>query len=175
LWKKKIEGDCVNSIKASLSILAVIVCASVLQAEIYRWTDENGVTRYSNEPPAKQEKVDIVFEEYKYDEAADKKRTSQDNQEIDALLEEIEKQDRKASLERRKKLAAAKKDQPLSQAELIKAEEQRLQNKIVELEALPFDHFGSEQKRRAHINYYRGRLEFLQNNPDKYFSESQQP
>jgi hypothetical protein len=34
----------------------------------------------------------------------------------------------------------------------------------------PLDYFGSERNKRARIGYYRYRLEALNTDPDKYFS-----
>ena len=159
-----------NHFKIFLTMLFIIFCITKLKAEIYYWTDENGVKRYSNSPPANVENVTILFKEYQFDKVADQKRRDADHKELKKLIEKIEKEDRRARMEEKSRLQEAKSNQLPSQEELIEAEKQRLQKKILELEARPFSYFGSEQKRRAHIDYYKKRLEVLRYYPDKYFS-----
>ena len=146
-------------------------------AEIYQWVDENGVKRYSNTPPADAEDAKIIFNEKPFDESAHQKRIEADQRALDKLLEQVAEEDRQAALQQRQKLEEANQDQTLSQQDLITAEKRRLMDKINELEALPFSHFGSENKRRTQINYYRERLRLLEKNPDNYFSrpEKKQP
>lgn len=83
-----------------------------LDAEIYKWIDENGVKHYSNMPPANAENVEIVFGEIQYDEAADQERVKADQKETDALIEKNKKEEQQASKAEQKKLEEAKQDQP---------------------------------------------------------------
>ena len=55
--------------------------------------------------------------------------------------------------------------------ERIEAEKERLENKIAELEEQPLEYFGSQKNKRTRIGFYKYRLETLEQDPDKYFSE----
>ena len=55
--------------------------------------------------------------------------------------------------------------------ERIAAEKERLENKIAELEEQPLEYFGSQKNKRTRIGFYKYRLEILEQDPDKYFSE----
>jgi hypothetical protein len=62
----------------------------------------------------------------------------------------------------------------LSQEDKIAAEKEMLEAKIAELEEKPLDYFGSQKNKRVRIGYYRYRLEALNTDPDKYFSQPSQ-
>jgi len=83
-----------------------------LDAEIYKWIDENGAKHYSNMPPANAGDVEIVFGEIQHDEAADEERVKADQKETDALIEKNIKEKRQASEAEQKKLEEAKQDHP---------------------------------------------------------------
>ena len=53
----------------------------------------------------------------------------------------------------------------------IAAEKERLEAKIAELEEKPLEYFGSQKNKRTRIGFYKYRLETLEQDPDKYFSE----
>ena len=55
--------------------------------------------------------------------------------------------------------------------EMIVAEKERLEAKIAELEVKPLEYFGSQKNKRTRIGFYKYRLETLQKDPHKYFSE----
>ena len=61
-------------------------------------------------------------------------------------------------------------DQEISE-ERIEAEKERLEDKIAELEEQPLDYFGSQKNKRTRIGFYKYRLETLEKDPEKYFSE----
>ena len=91
-------------------LLSCIAATSSL-ADIYEWTDENGVKHYSNYAPAAKAKVLIKTKEDPYDEEADRERMEADRQEL-LELSRLEIAQREAELELReaeaeRKLAAA--------------------------------------------------------------------
>jgi len=91
-------------------LLSCIAATSSL-ADIYEWTDENGVKHYSNYAPAAKAKVLIKTKEDPYDEEADRARMEADRQEF-LELSRLEIAQREAELELReaeaeRKLAAA--------------------------------------------------------------------
>ena len=91
-------------------LLSCIAATSSL-ADIYEWTDENGVKHYSNYAPAAKSKVMMKTKEDPYDEAADRARVEAERQEF-LELSRLEIAQREAELELReaeaeRKLAAA--------------------------------------------------------------------
>jgi len=67
--------------------------------------------------------------------------------------------------------ADAAENQETSQEDKIAAEKERLEAKIAELEEQPLEYFGSQKNKRTRIGFYKYRLETLEQDPDKYFSE----
>ena len=64
-------------------------------------------------------------------------------------------------------------DQEISEDRIV-AEKERLEDKISELEAKPLEYFGSQKNKRTRIGFYKYRLETLEQDPDKYFSEPEE-
>ncbi len=58
--------------------------------------------------------------------------------------------------------------------EKIAAEKEMLESKIAELEEKPVEYFGSPKNKRTRVGFYKYRLEMLQQDPDKYFSEPEE-
>ena len=93
-----------KGLKISLLIAAQFFIASSLFADIYEWTDANGVKYFTNYAPPDNAKLLMKTEEVPYDEAADIERMEAEQQ--DQLeLERQEIAEREAELER--KLAEA--------------------------------------------------------------------
>ena len=65
-------------------------------------------------------------------------------------------------------------NQEPSQEDKIAAEKERLEAKIAELEEKPLEYFGSQKNKRTRIGFYKYRLETLEQDPDKYFSEPEE-
>jgi chromosome segregation ATPase len=152
-----------------LMVTLLWVPASV--ADIYTWTDENGVKHFGNQPPAGATDAKVIFKEESHDAAADQKREATENKEINELIRELEQEEKREAAEARKKAAEAEKNRKPTREERIAAEKQRLEEKIAELEEKPLDYFGSQKNKRVRIGYYRYRLETLMNNPQQYFNE----
>jgi len=144
---------------------------SAANAEIYTWTDENGVRRYSDSPPEDAEDARVIFPEYQFDESADKNRMAQDQEELKSLIKDIEAEDAEAQAEERKRAEEAEKNRKPTQEELIAAEKERLEKRIVFLEEQPLEFFGSQRNKTVRIGYYHYRLQELMQNPDQYFKQ----
>jgi hypothetical protein len=142
-----------------------------LNAEIYIWTDENGIKHFSDQPPADKKGVQVQVEShaYQYDEAADGQRTETEQKQLQDFIEEVDENYEKDQQEMRRKAEEAERDRPPSQEEKIAAEQQMLEQKISDLEAQPLEYFGSQKNKRVRIGYYRYRLEALLEDPDAYF------
>ncbi len=151
-------------------IFFIILCSASLNAEIYSWTDENGVKHYSNTPPDK-DNATVDFKEYKYDKKADTRRSEDENEVLKSLIKDMERTDRKEKEAAEKRAAEAEKNRPPTKEERIEAERKRLTDKIVELQETPLEYFGSFDNKRNRIGFYKYRLEALEQDPDQYFKE----
>lgn len=152
------------------AIFFICLGAAPLHADIYSWTDAKGIKHFSNQPPADVKHPVVVFEEYKHDSRADKQRFEMDQKQWQDLIDEINAEDEKSAAEARKKAAEAEKNRPLTEAEKIAREKQRLETIISDLEKKPLEYFGSFKNKRVRLGYYRYKLEELNRNPKKYFS-----
>lgn len=152
-------------------VLFAIIGISAASADIYTWTDANGIRHYSDRPPENVNDAVVVFPEYPYDEMADQKQFEMEQEEWNTLIDDIEAEDRNDREAERKRAEAeeAQKERAPTQQEIVDAEQQRLEQKIAELESQPLEFFGSQKNKRVRIGYYRYRLEALLQNPDEYF------
>jgi hypothetical protein len=90
-----------------MAVLKILLCtmvfclvASSLYADIYEWTDKDGVTHYTNYAPPPEARIIMKTEELPYDEAADRARLEAEREE-QLELTRLELADREAELERR--------------------------------------------------------------------------
>ena len=151
--------------------LTVLGVANPNAAEVYTWTDENGVKHFSDTPPPDAKGVKPGFKEYKYDEAADRQRTESDEKAIQEDITEINQEYAAAEKEKQRQAEEAEAKKPPTMEERIEDERTKLNLKIAELESLPLDHFGSQQNKIRSIGYYKYRLADLEKDPEKYFRE----
>jgi len=140
-------------------------------AEVYTWTDENGVKHFSDQPPADAKGAKPAFATYEYDEAADRQRTETDSEELQKVIQNIDEDYEKAQQEKKRRQEEAEANQPPTMEERVAAERERLNKKIAELEAQPLEFFGSQRNKIRALGYYNYRLEDLARDPEKYFSE----
>ena len=89
-----------NACKLFLSILLSCFSASSAMADIYEWTDVNGIKHYTNQAPAPGSGVLMKTEEEPYDESADRARMEAERQERQELAR-LELAQREAELELR--------------------------------------------------------------------------
>ena len=100
-----------KGLKILLLVAAGCLIAGSVQADIYEWTDANGVKHFSNFAPPDDARILMKTEEVPYDEAADLARMEADRQYQLQYQLEIAKQEiaaREAELERREAEAARK-------------------------------------------------------------------
>ena len=94
-WRFAMQG-----IKLLLFIAAGVLIAGSLQADIYEWTDENGVKHFTNYAPPDDATILMKTEEVPYDEAADRARIEADKKyQLELAMQEIAA--REAELQRR--------------------------------------------------------------------------
>jgi len=154
-----------------LAFTLTVLGVTHTKAEVYTWTDENGVKHFSDTPPAEAKGAKPVFKEYKYDEAADRQRTESDEKAIQKDITEINQEYAEAEQEKQRQEEEAEANAPPTMEEKIEDERTKLNLKIAELESLPLDHFGSQQNKIRSIGYYKYRLADLEKDPEKYFRE----
>ena len=154
-----------------LILAAMLLVTSALNADIYEWTDENGVKYFSNQPPPEHaDDAKVIFKEYEYNAAEDQKQIQLQQRESDNLLQETKTDEQSTEAESASDQPDTGENQQLSGEERIQAEKERLEKEIADLEGKPLSYFGSAQNKRARIGYYRYRLNTLMNNPDEYFN-----
>lgn len=159
--------------KFAIALLAIFLAGlfvTPLHADIYSWTDENGVKHFSNAPPADAQNVNVEFKEYQYNEKADRQRFEMEQEEWESVFREAEREEKKE----RQQAEAERRNRKPTRAELIESEKQRLLNKVTELEEKPLDYFGSYKNKRVRIGFYKYRLDTLMQDPDKYFNQPAQ-
>ncbi len=163
-----------KSLTVIILLLGILLWVPASYADIYTWTDENGVKHFGDQPPESATDAKVVFKEEPHDAAADQERTDTQNKELTELLRDLEEQERQEAVEARRKAAEAERNRKPTQQERVEAERQRLEEKIAELEEQPLEYFGSFKNKRVRLGYYRYRLEELLSNPDKYFNAPSQ-
>jgi HSP90 family molecular chaperone len=150
-----------KSIGMLLLLVMIFFGVSAVFADIYTWTDENGVRHYGDSPPEDAKDARVMFPEYQYDESADKNRTEQDQQQLKSLIKQIEKEAAADQAEEQRGIEEAQKNRQPTQQELIAAEKERLEKRIA----------GSQKNKTVRIGYYRYRLQELLEDPAKYFNQ----
>ena len=112
-----------KGLKILLLVAAGCLIAGSVQADIYEWTDANGVKHFTNYAPPEDARILMKTEEVPYDEAADLARMEADRQYQLQYQLEIAKQEialREAELERREAAAerrAAEAEERVRQAD----------------------------------------------------------
>ena len=138
--------------------------ATGAQAEIYSWTDENGVKHYSHAPPPDRSVPMKTAPEIKSAPTTDQEIEKINEENIDAILEELEKEEQaSASKEAETQKRSSRQDR-------IAAEREKLEEKIAWIEQLPPEAFTNSRSKQAIIGRYRYRMDQLDSNPDEYFN-----
>ena len=151
----------------TIVILFIFACLtpSELEAEIYFWTDENGVRHYSNTPPADRSVQIKTAREIRTSPEISQSRAKIDEENIEAILEEQDKADKSSAP------AAGTAQRDHSRQERIQIEQEKLEEKLAYLENLPPESFSNSRSRLAIIGRVRYRLEQLLSDPDGYFEK----
>ena len=116
----------------------VFICFSLsgiyADAQMYFWTDENGIRHFSNDsPPQEVEKYGMTHEEI-HDESADMERMEREREWQEKESRRIEDEKRKMDREKQKRADDAKQREAEAKAEAEKirqAEEQKRLEKIL--------------------------------------------
>jgi hypothetical protein len=159
----KIKGDGMKSIAIVMVFIFAGLAASGVQAEIYSWTDENGVKHYSHTPPPDRSVPIKSAPEIQSTATTDQKIEKINEENIDAILEELEKEEQASAPK------TSKTPKPSSRQERIAAEKEKLEEKIAWLEQLPPQAYTNTRSKQAIIGRYQYRMDQLDSNPDEYF------
>lgn len=151
---------------ALVSIL--MICALIgsdVQAEIYSWTDENGVKHFSHTPPPERSIPVKTAPEIKSDPSAYALQEVINETNIETVIKQMDQADAASPP------TAASTKKPPSRSERIATEAEKLQEKIAWLEQLPPKAYANTRSKQAIIGRYRYRLTQLQSDPEAYFKE----
>jgi hypothetical protein len=160
----------VHVFTVSMLALLVILFVPPLHADIYSWTDGNGVKHFSNVPPPDMNSTVDVKRAYVYDEDADEERWELEKEEWDALEQKLKNTE---ELEAAANEAKAEiRDNAKRMDERIEREKYILQTEIDRLERMPASSFSEQLNgKRAAIAFYRARLQILEDDPERYFNK----
>ena len=142
-----------------LGILIILFISSPVGAQVYKWVDENGVTRYSDSPPPEGVESYETEDEIAYDEAADKARTEDDARAVEeynqmkAQQEELDKQMEEAKAQ----------EADAERIEAIKAEQQKVEEEL----ATKSRHIrGRARRDLKNLRYYESQLASTPDTPE---------
>ena len=151
----------------SIAMVMVFIFAGLaapgVQAEIYSWTDENGVKHYSHTPPPDRSVPIKAAPEIKSATKTDQEIEKINEENIDAILEELEKEDQASASK------SARATKTSSRHDRIAAEREKLEEQIAWVEQLPPEAFTNSRSKQAIIGRFRYRMDQLDSNPDEYF------
>jgi hypothetical protein len=146
-----------------LVFIFISLAATGVRAEIYSWTDENGVKHYSHTPPPDRSVPVKTAPEIQSDSITDQKIEKLNEENVDAILKALEKEEQAPAPK------PAKIQKPPSRQDRIAAEKEKLEEKIAWLEQLPPEAYANARSKQAIIGRYRYRMEQLESNPNEYF------
>jgi hypothetical protein len=135
-----------KGLKIFFFVTASCLIAAPLYADIYEWTDENGVKHFTNYAPPATAKILIKTEELPYDEAADRERIEAERQ-LQLELERLEAAEKEAEITR----LAAEAERKAAEADRYSEEVRRQADKYLE-EAKNDRHY---YRSYGYFGYYR--------------------
>jgi hypothetical protein len=152
-----------KSITMVMVFIFIGLTVSGVQAEIYSWTDENGVKHYSHTPPPDRSVPATTAPEIQPDPTTDQQIQKINEENIDAILEALDKEE-DASAQK-----PARVQKPSSRQERIAAQKEKLEEKIAYLKQLPPEAYANTRSKQAIIGRLQYRMQLLLSNPDEYF------
>ena len=171
LWANFYQTICIkiSPFAMAMAIVLILMTASQLEANVYSWTDSNGVKHFSNSPPPSDKNSSIdVHQEIDYDREADEERWELDKKEWENLKQNLEQSEQKVIQER---YSGQNTQDSQGMAKKIENEKYRLELEINRLEKMPATSFSYDMDgKRAAIAFYKSRLKELETNPGRYFN-----
>lgn len=154
-----------------LSTLILLVTVN-LQADIYMWTDQDGVKRYSDTPPDETAEKVTVSQEV-VSKPVEEKTADMEDAELKRAVQELEPATKAAETESKpeqQQVRAEKKTAaPTDLERRIQAEKERLQSEIDRIEQLAVGPSLSIALKQAMLKEYKDKLEALEKSPETYF------
>ena len=161
----KILGNGMKTIAFVIIFIVNALIGSGVHAEIYSWTDENGVKHYSHTPPPERSIHIKSAPEIESDPTDYEIQEIINENNIEAIIKQMDEADTASPPK------ATASNKPPSRQDLINAESEKLLEKIAWLEQLPPEAYTNTRSKQAIIGRYQYRLKQLQSDPDAYFSE----
>ncbi len=164
------------------SVLILLIAADI-QADIYTWTDKNGVKRYSDRAPD-ESAAKVEVQEEVPSRLTEEKTADIPDAELERAIRELEpgsqskddkikKGDETKSQE--SKITVSKASAVPSELEQrVQAEKERLQSEIDRIEQLAVGPSLSLALKQAMIKEYKDKLAALEKSPEEYFRTDQQ-
>ncbi len=153
-----------------LTFVFVALCSlPAAGADIYRWSDDKGTVHFGNRPPADARDIRVVFKEIPSEAPAGPPAMEDQGQSAEAVIQEFEEERRRGEERMRKQSEDVNRTAPPTREDVIAREKERLEKKIVELEQMPLEQFGSQRNKRVQIGFYEYRLQDLMKDPEAYF------
>lgn len=152
----------------------VIPGISFLRADIYQWTDAQGVTHFGNQPPADAKNVMVKIKEGGTAAAPGSgaaESSAEPAADAEAVIQELDQELQREAEERRRQKEEFRHGRPPTAGEIVAREKDRLEKKIAELESKPIEEFGSQKNKRTQIGYLKYRLDTLMSSPEDYFNK----
>ncbi len=124
----------------------LLLSSGMARAQLYFWTDDNGVRHYSSEPPPSEIGEVKKIRETPFDETADQKRVSEDA----AWLRQREEEASRQAEEAKKAEEAAQKEKEA--AEKAKAEAEQKKAEEAAAEETPVKQKKPKKRKRVFVN-----------------------
>ena len=152
-------------------IIMLWVCPCLAGENIYTWTDNNGVKRFSDRQPDDVKHYDTIRispDQSKYGVPDGGSRS-----EYDQMIERVRQEQQQTEQERFQagadRATEEKRDEDAHKKERIEAERRQLQEKLDDLKKRPTGRTYSQSLKNARIEEIEKQLDKLKNSPDEYF------
>lgn len=153
-------------------IIVLWVYPGLAAENIYNWTDQNGIKRFSDQPPplnVKQYKTIQV----QPDQASGEQPGVDNRPGYESMVEKVKSETLQREQERMKeeasKIAEEKRKAESDMKARIEAEQRRLNEKIDAVNKRPLSRTYDQSFKQARINEIQKQIDRLNNSPEEYF------
>ncbi len=149
-------------------VIGLLSPAVAVTDTIYRWTDDRGVERFSNDPPPQGinnfEKLESHPSPAENDAAAENRRSTYDRM-VDAASEEAGQLEQERKLKAAAQAAKKKRVAEALRKEKIRTERKRLEQKIEALKKRALSPTYSQGMKQAQIKTIKTQIEQIEKSP----------
>lgn len=157
---------------SSVLIIVLWVCPGLAAENIYNWTDENGIKRFSDQPPplnVKQYKtIQIPPDQSSGQQPGVDNRPGYESM-VEKVKSETLQREQESMKEEASKGAEEKRKAESGMKARVEAERQRLNEKIDTINKRPLSRTYDQSFKQARINEIQKQLDRLNNSPEEYF------